>query len=167
MREARSEGCHCGKTGSGVAKIRGDGAAEPLRREALWKEGSEGEQLALVLLLEENASLWWLLWWWWWWWLLSRVTEGVLAVATVAEALFLRCGGTYDIVLRNLLVGEKKKGVREWSEYDNDDKEIRMMSVEEFVSLNPHSLYGLTTSHPNPNYKQIFVITYYKSNILF
>lgn len=106
MREARSEGCHCGKTGSGVAKILGDGGAAELQREALWKEGSEGEPLALVvlLLLEVNASLWWLLRLWWWWLLLSRVTEGVLAVATVAEPLFRRCGGTYDIVWRNLLV---------------------------------------------------------------
>lgn len=72
--------------------MRGDGGAAAVRREALWRE----EQL-----LEGNASL--VLWLWWWWLLvvllLSRATEGVLAVATAVELAFLRCGGTYDIVL--------------------------------------------------------------------
>ena len=96
MRETRSEGCHWGKTASGVARIRGEGGAAELRREALlWKE-REGEQLVVVVVLEGNASLWW---WWWLLLLLSRVTEGVLAVATEVEVAFLRCGGTYDIVL--------------------------------------------------------------------
>ena len=64
MRETRSEGCHWGKTASGVARIRGEGGAAELRREALlWKE-REGEQLVVVVVLEGNASLWW------WWWLL-------------------------------------------------------------------------------------------------
>lgn len=54
--------------------------------------------------MEANASLWW-----WWWWL-SRVTEGVLAVATVVELGFLRCGGTYDIVLA---LASSKRGLIE------------------------------------------------------
>ena len=103
MRETRSEGCHWGKMVSGLARIRGEGGAAELRREALlWKEERDGEQL--VVVLEANASLWW-----WWWWL-SRVTEGVLAVATVVELGFLRCGGTYDIVLA---LASSKRGLIE------------------------------------------------------
>ena len=56
MRETRSEGCHWGKTASGVARIRGEGGAAELRREALlWKE-REGEQLVVVVVLEGALS---------------------------------------------------------------------------------------------------------------
>lgn len=44
MRETRSEGCHLGKTVSGTARMREEGGAAEVRREALEKEG--------VLLLE-------------------------------------------------------------------------------------------------------------------
>jgi hypothetical protein len=84
MRRTRSEGFHGGKTGSGTARRR----ELELRREALEK-------------LEELESLVRSV---------SRVREEVLVVVVVvvvvaaAEPEFLRCGGTYDIVLLSLLV---------------------------------------------------------------
>jgi hypothetical protein len=84
MRRTRSEGFHGGKTGSGTARRR----ELELRREALEK-------------LEELESLVRSV---------SRFIDEVLMVVVVAaaaaaeDAEFLRCGGTYDIVLLSLLI---------------------------------------------------------------
>ena len=55
MRETRSEGCHWGKMVSGLARIRGEGGAAELRREALlWKEERDGEQLRFGVRRKEH-----------------------------------------------------------------------------------------------------------------
>lgn len=82
MRRTRSEGFHRGKTASSTARRR----ELELRREALEK-------------LEELESLVRSV---------SRFRDEVLVVVVVAaEAEFLRCGGTYDIVLLSLLVRKR------------------------------------------------------------
>lgn len=63
------------------------------------------------------------------------------------------------LLLLFLLVRRKKGEGSEVNMITMITKERTMMSVEELVSLNPHSLYGLTSLHPNPIYKQIFLIT--------
>lgn len=77
MRRTRSEGFHGGKTGSGTARRR----ELELRREPL-------EKLEELESLVRSVSR-----------VIDEVLVAVVMVVAAAEPEFLRCGGTYDIVL--------------------------------------------------------------------